>query len=49
MNFEIIWNSFRRYFSCFKKNNKPQINLDDDILEAEYGKLNDHENPNTYF
>jgi hypothetical protein len=48
MNFEIIWNRLRRYFCCFKKNRKPQIEIDD-ILEAEYGRLNDPDNPTSYF
>jgi hypothetical protein len=51
MYFKDLWNRIKKYFSfnCFKRNDKAELNLDDDILEAEYGKLNDPENPNYYF
>jgi hypothetical protein len=49
MNIRDIFARIFRYFRCFRRDDKAQLNLDDDILEAEYGKLNDPENPNYYF
>ncbi len=49
MNFRDIFIRISRYFKCFKRDNKAKLNLDEDILEAEYGKLNDPEDPNFYF
>jgi hypothetical protein len=50
MNFRDIFKRIGRYFGCFKINisRKPIINIDD-VLDAEYGQLNDPENPNSYF
>jgi hypothetical protein len=51
MNFQQLWNRVKEFFTfrCIRNDNIPHINLDDDILESEYGNLNDSQNPNNYF
>lgn len=51
MKLKELWDRIKKYFSFrwFKHNNIPQVNLDEDILESEYGKLNDTQNPVNYF